>query len=161
VNTDGLAAPLLRLAARVLTDVPPADARPAAAAVRAFAGAPSPARYLAATRALRDADRRHKLGALGRAVGPRRADHGLDVLSRGAALGPALQAALRALPPDARNGRRLTLIAELIAAHELIEARADGGLRELQAALGPLPEPKGAERRRAARGKSTRGDGAS
>ncbi len=154
MNGDALAAPLLRLAARVLTDVPPADARAAAAAVRAFACAPTPARYLAATLGLRDADRRHKLAALGRAVGPRRTDHGLDVLARGASLAPALQAALRALPPDARNGRRLTLIAELLAAHELIEARAAGGLRELQEALGPVPGPTAGERRRAARGKS-------
>ena len=111
MTAAALATPLLRFAARVLADVPPTETRDAAAAVRAFSCEPTPARYLAATRVLRDAERRHKLAAIGRAVGPRRTDHGLDVLARGAALAPALMTALRALPPDARNGRRLTLIA--------------------------------------------------
>ena len=47
--------------------------------------------------------------------------------------------ALRALPADARNGRRLAIISDLLAAHRLIDARASGALRELKRALGPVP----------------------
>ena len=99
-----LAAPLLLLAARVLGDVPPTETTEAAAAVRAFARAPTPARYLAATRALRTAQRRHKLSLLSRAGGERRIEQGLDILSRGADLAPELLEALRALPPTPATG---------------------------------------------------------
>jgi hypothetical protein len=143
-----LAAPLLRLASRVRDDVPPGDATDAVAAVRAFTDDASPARYLAATRALRVAERRHKLGLLGRAVGNRRTEQGLETLTRSAAFGPALMDALRALPPDARNGRRLAIISDLLTAHRLIEARAAGALRELRQSLGPVPLPRGDRRRR-------------
>ena len=151
-ETDGpaerLVAPLWRLASRVLADVPPAETLEAAAAVRAFAEGPSPTRYLAATRVLRQTERRHKLRALGRIVGPRRTEQGLEVLARGASLAPELLEALRALPEDARNGRRLTLISELLTAHRLIEARTAGALRELRRAFGPVPRPTAADRRR-------------
>jgi hypothetical protein len=150
VTTERLGASLLRLASRVLGDVPPPDALEAVDAVRAFAEGPSPARYLAATRVLRHAERRHKLGALGRIVGHRRMEQGLDALARGQgiAMAPELLQALRALPADARNGRRLTLISDLLAAHRLIEDRTSGALRDLQRALGPMPLPSAAERRR-------------
>jgi len=141
------AASVLRLAARVLGDVPAAGARDAVSAVRCFAAAPTPANYLAAVRVLRHAERRHKLNALGRAVGPRRTEEGLEILARGTDLDPALLEALRALPPDARNRRRLTLIAEMLTAYRLLEARATGGQRELRRALGPLPRPATGERR--------------
>ena len=80
--TERLSAPLLRLAARVLGDVPPAEALEAVGAVRAFTDGPTPARYLAATRLLRHAERRHKLAALGRLSGHRRTEQGLDLLAR-------------------------------------------------------------------------------
>jgi hypothetical protein len=142
------AASVLRLAARVLGDVPAADARDAVSAVRCFARAPTSAHYLAAVRVLRHTERRHKLHALGHAVGHRRTEEGLDVLARGAELAPELVDALRALPVDARNRRRLVLIAEMLTAHRLIEARASGAERELRQALGPLPRPTPGERRR-------------
>jgi hypothetical protein len=140
------------LASRVLGGVSPAEALEAARAVRVFTDDPSPARYLAATRLLRDAERRHKLSALGRLVGHRRTEQGLDLLARGTALAPELTQALRALPPDARNGRRLTLISEMLAAYRLLDARTSGALRELRRSLGPLPLPTAAERRRKHRG---------
>jgi hypothetical protein len=143
-----LGAPLLRLAARVLGDLPPAQATEPLAAVRAFAAEPSPARYLGAIRVLRLAEHRYKVGLLGRVVGDRRTEQGLDALARGAGPAPALMDALRALPPDARNGRRLAIISDLLVAHRLIEARASGGLRELQRALGPVPRTAAADRRR-------------
>jgi hypothetical protein len=148
VTAERLSASLLRLASRVLRDVAPAEALEAVGAVRAFADGPSPARYLAATRVLRHAERRHKLTALGRLLGHRRTEQSLDLLARGTALAPALTHALRALPHDARNGRRLTLISELLAACRAIEARTSGALRELRRSLGPLPSPTIAERRR-------------
>ena len=126
-DTEGpaerLAAPLWRLASRVLADVPPAETLEAAAAVRAFTEGPSPARYLAATRVLRQTERRHKLRSLGphRGSAPHRAGARGPRAARG--LAPELLEALRALPEDARNGRRLTLISEMLTAHSLIEAR--------------------------------------
>jgi hypothetical protein len=152
-NAGRLGAPLLSLAARVLRDVRPADAPEAMTALRAFTQAPTPARYLAATYALNAAERRHKLRQLGRAVGNRRTEEALDMLARGDACAPELLDALRSLPPDARNGRRLTLISDLLAAHGVIAARAAGALRELQRSLGPLPrrsppDRNGPERRR-------------
>jgi len=146
------AAAVLRLAARVLGDVAATEARAALSAVRCFAAAPTSGNYLAAVRVLRHTDRRHKLHALGRAVGQRRTEEGLDVLARGAALSPELVDALRALPADARNRRRLTLIAEMLTAYHLLEARATGGQRELRRALGPLPRPATGERRAKRRG---------
>ncbi|HSY39953.1 MAG TPA: hypothetical protein VLA79_10515 [Polyangia bacterium] len=153
MTADRLAAPLLRLASRVLSEVRPTEALEAVGAVRAFTDGPTPTRYLAATRLLRHAERRHKLGALGRLVGHRRTEQSLDLLARGTALAPELLHALHALPPDARNGRRLTLISELLAAYRLIEARTSGALLELQRSLGPLPPPTAAERRRKLRGR--------
>jgi hypothetical protein len=138
-NAGRLGVPLLSLATRVLRDVPPGETRDAVSCLRAFTHAPTAARYLIATRALQTAERRHKLRRLGQAVGPRRTEEALDVLARGGGCAPELVDALRALPPDARNGRRLNLIADLIAAHTVIEARAAGALRELQRSLGPLP----------------------
>ena len=150
------AAALLRLAARVLGDVPPAEVLDGISAVRTFAAQPTSARYLVAVRVLRHAERRHKLDALGRAARHRRTEQGLDVLARGAELAPELADALRALPPDARNRRRLTLIADMLTAHRLIEARASGALQDLQRALGPVPRPVTSERRRPRRPGSPR-----
>jgi hypothetical protein len=143
-----LSAPLLRLASQVLGAVPPGDAREAVCALREFVDGPSPVRYLAATRVLRQVQRRHKLGALGRLASHRRAEQSLDLLAHGAELAPELVEALRALPPDPRNGRRLTLISDLLAAHQAIAARTSGALLELRETLGPLPLPASAERRR-------------
>jgi hypothetical protein len=69
----------------------------------------------------------------------RRTEHGLETLVRCAAFGPQLVETLRAFPPDARNGRRLAIISDLLTAHRLIEARAAGVLRELRQSLGPVP----------------------
>jgi hypothetical protein len=148
VTAQRLAEPLLRLASRVLSAVPPADSREAVNALRTFTDGPSPVRYLAATRVLRHVERRHKLGALGRLATQRRTEQSLDMLAHGTALPAELVHALRALPPDARNGRRLTLISEMLAAYDLIEARTAGALFELRQSLGPLPLPAAAERRR-------------
>lgn len=153
MTAERLSGSLLRLASRVLREVRPAEALEAVGAVRAFTDGPTPARYLAATRILRHAERRHKLGALGRLVGQRRTEQGLDLLARDTALAPELLQALRALPPDARNGRRLTLISDMLAAYRLIDTRTSDALLELRRALGPLPPPTAAERRRKQRGR--------
>ncbi len=150
MTADRLAGPLLRLASRVLGAAPPIHAREAVCAVRAFADAPSPARYLTAVRALRRVERRHKLASLGHRA-HRRTEQSLDVLAQGTRLAPELVDALRALPPDPRNGRRLTLISEILAAYQMIEARTSGALLELRQLLGPLPAPVVAERRRKSR----------
>ena len=143
-----LAAPLLRLAERVLAHLPREDAAPAREALRAFTTAPSPAGYLAAARVLRASERRHKLQLLGRAQGARRTEDGLGALAR-AGLAPELLDALRVIPSDARNGRRFAVIADLLAAYRLVEARATEAHRELQQGLGPVPIRRGGfERRR-------------
>ncbi len=143
-----LAAPLLRLASRVLSAVPPAEAREAVSALRSFTDGPSPVRYLAATRVLRQVERRHKLAALGGLAAQRRTEQSLALLAQGTALPAELVRALHALPPDPRNGRRLRLISEVLAAYDLIEARTSGAMFELRQSLGPPPLPAVAERRR-------------
>jgi hypothetical protein len=153
VTAERLSAALLRLASRVLGEVPPAEAHEALGALRAFTGGPSPARYLTATRLLRHAERRHKLAALGCLMGARRTEQSLELLARGGALGPELVDALRGLPADPRNGRRLTLISEMLSAYRLIEARTSGALLELRRSLGPLPPAGGRDRRRKHRGR--------
>jgi hypothetical protein len=142
-----LAAPLLRLAERVLASLPRAELPEALAALREFTDEPSPARYLAATRALRAGERRHKLGLLGRALGDRRAELAMDGLAR-AGLAPELVEALRALPPDARNGRRLAIVTDLLETYRLVDARAAEAQRALHRTLGPVPPRRRTERRR-------------
>jgi hypothetical protein len=141
-----LAAPLLRLAERVFSVLPRAELPEPLAALRAFTDEPSPARYLAATRAMRAGERRYRLGLLGRAVGARRAELAMEGLAR-AGLPQDLVEALRALPPDARNGRRLTIVADLLETYRVVSARAAEAQRDLHRTLGPVPPRRRAERR--------------
>ena len=115
--------------------------------MRAFARAPTPARYLAATRALRTAQRRHKLSLLSRAGGERRIEQGLDILSRGADLAPELLEALRALPPTPATGAAWRSSPTFLTAHRLILACASGGYLELLQSLGPMRRGAGRRRR--------------
>ena len=142
-----LAAPLLGLAERVFAKLARAELGEALAALRAFTDERTPARYLEATRALRTAERRQKLALLGGALGARRAQLGMEGLVR-AGLSPELVEALRALPPDPRNGRRLAIVGDLLEAYRLVAARAAEAQRELRLTLGPLPQRRRTERRR-------------
>jgi len=130
-----LATLLLRLAERVLAAVPRDEAREAVDAVRAFATAAAPDRFLTAVRVLRAVERRHKVAALGRALGAQRAAQGLDSLAR-AGVAPELLDALRALPADARNGRRLAAVSDLIETYRLINVRAAAARRALYLTVG-------------------------
>jgi hypothetical protein len=65
-----------------------------------------------------------------------------------AGLSPELVEALRALPPDPRNGRRLAIVGDLLEAYRLVAARAAEAQRELRLTLGPLPQRRRTERRR-------------
>jgi hypothetical protein len=143
---SSLAAPLLRLAERVLSTVARGELPEVLAALRSFTDEPSPAHYLAATRALHAGERRQKLALLGRARGARSEDLGLDGLAR-AGLAADLVDALRALPPDARNGRRLTIIGDLLETHRLIHTRAAEAQRALRLALGPIRSHRHPDRR--------------
>lgn len=144
-----LATLLLRLAERVLATVPRDEAREALEAVRAFATGPGPDRYLTAVRVLRLVERRHKLAALGRALGPQRTAQGLDGLTR-AGVAPELIEVLRALPPDARNGRRLAAVSDLIEIYRLISVRTHAARRALYRTLGATRPRRRRDRRRPA-----------
>jgi hypothetical protein len=144
-----LASPLLGLATRILGELRPATAAIPLGAVRAFVATPSPARYLAACRALHAAARTHRLGLLGGgSAGARSAHEGLDRLARAAELPHELLVALRGLPADRRTGRRLAMLADLITAHQLVAARASEAREALQQALGPASRATPSERRR-------------
>jgi len=152
--SDGnrLAAPLLSLATRVLGEVRPAAAAGPLAAVRAFAADPSPARYLAAWRALHAAARTHRLGLLGGGLaGARFAQQGLDSLALATALPGELLSALRDLPADRRTGTRLSLLADLITVQELLATRSSEALEALHQSLGPAWRAPSNERRRRSR----------
>ena len=141
-----LATPLLRLAERVLSTLARGELPDALAALRAFMDRPSPAHYLAATRALRAGERRQKLALLGRSRRARSEELGLDGLAR-AGLSADLVEALRALPPDARNGRRLAIIGDLLETYRLIHTRAAEAERALRLALGPIRPHRHPDRR--------------
>jgi len=146
---DRLAAPLLSLATRVFGELRPEAAVIPLAAVRAFAAAPSPARYLAACRALHAAARAHRLALLGGGLGgARSAERGIDRLARAAELPDDLLDALRELPADRRTGSRLAMLADLITVQELVAARASAGLEALHQSLGPASRAATSERRR-------------
>ena len=147
VGDASLAAPLLRLAERALSTLARAELPEALAALRAFTEAPSPAHYLAATRALRAGERRQKLALLGRARGARSEALGLEGLAR-AGLAAELVEALRALPADARNGRRLSIVGDLLETYRLIDTRAAEATRALHLTLGPIRPHRRPERRR-------------
>lgn len=142
-----LATLLLRLAERILAVVPRDEAGEALDAVRAFAATPAPDRYLTAVRVLRAVERRHKLAALGRALGPERAERGMDSLTR-AGVAPEVLEILGALPPDARNGRRLAVMSDLIEAYRLLDVRTDAARRALYLTLAGGRPRRRPERRR-------------
>jgi hypothetical protein len=143
---SSLAAPLLRLAERVLSTLARGELPEALAALRAFTDEPSPAHYLAATRALHAGERRQKLTLLGRGRRTRSEDLSMDGLAR-AGLAPDLVEALRALPPDARNGRRLAILGDLLETYRLIQTRAAEADRALRLALGPIRPRRHPDRR--------------
>ncbi len=147
---SSLAAPLLRLAERVLSTLGRGELPEALVALRAFTDEPSPAHYLAATRALRAGERRQKVALLGRARGVRSEDLGMDALAR-AGLAAELVEALRALPPDPRNGRRLAIVGDLLEIYRLIHTRAAEAERALRLALGPIRPRRPPDRRHRAR----------
>jgi hypothetical protein len=143
---SSLAAPLLRLAERVLSTLARGELPEVLAGLRAFTDEPSPAHYLAATRALRAGERRQKLALLGRARSARSEDLGMDGLAR-AGLAAELVEALRALPPDARNGRRLAIVGDLLETYRLIHTRAAEAEHALRLALGPIRPRRHPDRR--------------
>ena len=79
---SSLAAPLLRLAERVLSTLAGGELPEVLTALRAFTDEPSPAHYLAATRALHAGERRQKVALLGRGRRARSEGLGMDGLAR-------------------------------------------------------------------------------
>ena len=55
--------------------------------------------------------------------------------------------ALRALPPDARNGRRLAIVGDLLETYRLIHTRAAEAEHALRLALGPIRPHRHPDRR--------------
>ena len=150
-DAAALGAPLLRLAERVLktlarAEVPAAAGRAARVHGRALAGA-LPRGHARAPRQPSGATSWVSSVAPSARVAT---ELGMDGLAR-AGLAPELVEALRALPPDARNGRRLAILADLLETYRLVDARAAEAQRALHLTLGPVPLRRRAERRRRTR----------
>lgn len=149
---ERLAAPLHRLATRVMTTVEPAGLGDAAVALRAFVARPSSAGYLGAMRTLRATARRQKLNRLAGVAAPRRAAQHLAEVAVLAGLPAELRELLALLPSDAPTTRRVAVIGQMLTAHALLTAQAETALQDLQDHLGqPQQRVPAANRRRTRR----------
>lgn len=137
-----LAEQLLRQAISTFGSVAAGDRDAALAALDAFIEAPCASRYLAASRALRDARRGRGLALLRKTSAERAWVTGLEAVRT--LLGPTEASTLSAMPVDEKAGLRLRALATLVTAHrelaERVSGQADAMRRQL--ALGDRPEKR-------------------
>jgi hypothetical protein len=139
MSTQAYAASLLRQAQRVLEVVP--EPAQALTALDAFLALPGAQTYLAATRALTAARRRHATEVLAAHHDNRLFDRGLEAIRALPGAGPAHADLLAELPRDGRTGHRLVALAQLIEAHLELTGRASAAFREIRRKLAALPTP--------------------
>jgi hypothetical protein len=149
VAPQRLAAPLHRLATRVVTSVEPTRLGDAAVVLRAFVARPSAARYLGAMRTLRATARQQKLDRLEGVAAPRLAAEHLAIIAVTAGLPAELQDLLALLPSDLGTTRRFSAIGQMLTAQALLAAHAETALHDLHEQVGqPDPRVRALERRR-------------
>jgi hypothetical protein len=132
-DTAALARALLPRAIAAFTLVPELDRGPALAAIDRFLAGPAPSTYLAAARELRTAERAAALRKNGGATMSRLFGEGMTVLREVPGLPPELLDEMTAnLPLDARSGRRLTALAELLGGYCELLGRVAADTEEMR-----------------------------
>jgi hypothetical protein len=137
-DAAALAAALLPRAIVAFAVVPPADRGPALGAIDQFLAAPSPSRFLHASRLLNEARRVARLNDAARTTVGRLFAEGMDQLRAVPGLPADIVAQLAAdLPPDAHAGRRLGALATLLAGYEELLGRVVADTDEMRRRLRP------------------------
>ena len=141
MSTAAFAEALLHQVDRALASVPAAELEHALATVDAFLAAPRAETFLTATRALRLARARRASDTLTSLHDDRIFRRGLEAMRALPGLDPEQAAALGDLPVDARTGKRLLALAQLIEAHLELSGRAAAAFREIRRKLAATPAP--------------------
>lgn len=131
-----LAASLLKDVLRLYKDVPEESRAASLQAVDFFLAAPSPSRYLRATREIRAALSRARLASAGKVLAQRQLGRALEALETMPALDADMRAQLAALPVDVLASRRLDALCSLLSAHDELAARVRS---RKEYKLDPLP----------------------
>jgi hypothetical protein len=126
---------LLGQVRHALRSVPPADLGEAFAALDGFVATPRGDTYLAAVRALRAARARQASARLRGLHAGYLFRRGLEAVRALPGAGPGHAEILADLPMDARTGRRLLALAQLLEAHAELSGRAAATFRELRRKL--------------------------
>jgi hypothetical protein len=138
--SDQLAAALLQETLRLYRDVPEESRAPSLKAVDFFLAAPSPSRFLKATREIRAAIHRARLSSSGNVLARRQLDRALEGLASMSSLDEDMRAQLQALPVDVQASRRLDALCALLSAHDELTARVRS---RKEYKLDPLPPARG------------------
>jgi hypothetical protein len=118
-----LARALLAEATATLPSLPELARGVPLVAIDRFVAAPTPANYLAAASALREAVRRIQRERIVERSARRSFRRGVESLRTTSAVEPSLAQSLAQLPIDSRSGMRLEALAALIAAHHELAAK--------------------------------------
>jgi hypothetical protein len=139
-GTAKLAASLLEETLRLYRDVPEEGRAPSLQAIDFFLAAPSPSRFMRATRQIRAAVHRARLAASGNVLARRQLDRALSGLQEVPSLDADMRAQLQALPVDVQASRRLDALCALLSAHDELTARVRS---RKEYKLDPLPPVRG------------------
>jgi hypothetical protein len=140
--TAAFARALLRHLVRARAALPSPELGPALAAIDAFVAAPKPVTFLAASRALGQARRAHALRHLHGTHADRSFRRGLEAVRAVPGLDDAHSQLLARLPVDARTGRRLLALAQLLEVHVELSGRAAAQARALRRKLAAPRPPR-------------------